>query len=197
MLNNDFLSLSDAIPKPTDELLILLVTMRSLHPRLKTFCNDRISFTYTLKFPPFDVVHEVGADINKGKKEKRKKAMRPDRFGFQNKTKSSKWGNVRFPSGPCHMEQTPIPCTLCRNNIPVQNSAQNHTIPLSPWTKFLLFPLPRSYPPPPPPPPPRNPHFLMGVIKLKIIFKTVQEFPTVTLDFTLLLLKIVLLSRDN
>ena len=139
-----------------DELLILLVSDNEIPLSLKTFCNDRISFTFTLKFPPVDV-HEAGADINKGKKEKRKrkrKKMRPDRFGFQNKTKSSKWGNVRFPSGPCHMEQTPIPCKLCRNNTPVQNSTQNHTIPLSPWTKLLNFfcfrcqsyPLPTSPP---------------------------------------------------
>ena len=41
---------------------------------------------------------------------------------------------------------------LCCNNIPVQNLAQNHTIPLSPWTRLRnsLFQC-QSYPPPPPP----------------------------------------------
>ena len=75
MLNNDFLSLSDAIPKPTDELLILLVSDHEIPPSPAENILQRliISFTYTLKFPPFDVVHEVGADINKGKKEKRRK----------------------------------------------------------------------------------------------------------------------------
>ena len=42
-----------------------------------------------------------------------------------------------LPSRPCHLEQTPLLCTSCSNAIPVQNSTQNHTIPLSIRTRLL------------------------------------------------------------
>ena len=56
--------------------------------------------------------------------------LTPALFGFQNKTFH---GQRTFSHlGPVTWNEL---CTLCCNKIPVQDSAQNCTIPLSPWTK--------------------------------------------------------------
>ena len=75
---------------------------------------------------------------------------------IQNERKSSK-GNALFPIWALSVSHGINSHTLYAvlQQIPVQNSSQNYTIALSPWTKLLNFfvGVPVVLPPPPPPPP--------------------------------------------
>ena len=75
---------------------------------------------------------------------------------IQNERKSSK-GNALFPIWALSVSHGINSHTLYAvlQQIPVQNSSQNYTIALSPWTKLLNFfvGVPVVLQPPPPPPP--------------------------------------------
>ena len=65
--------------------------------------------------------------------------LTPASFGFQNERKSSK-GSVLSPISVLSLgkkKKTPLLCTPCSNTIPLQNSAKNHTTPLSIQTRLL------------------------------------------------------------
>ena len=92
---------------------------------------------------------------------------------IQNERKSSK-GNALFPIWALSVSHGINSHTLYAvlQQIPVQNSGQNYTIALSPWTKLLNFfvGVPFVLQPPPPPPPP--PHLTPFPVDLPVLMRT-------------------------